>query len=58
MGFQSQQNLTIRERMNSPPRRSFDMENVKRLRLMFYLLATLELFLLSGYYGWEHLLLR
>jgi hypothetical protein len=39
-------------------RRSFDMENVKRLRLMFYLLATLELVLLSGYYGWEHVLLR
>jgi hypothetical protein len=34
------------------------MENVKRLRLMFYLLATLEVVLLSGYYEWEHLLVR
>jgi hypothetical protein len=44
--------------MNPSIFRSLNMENVKRLRLMFYLLATLELVLLSGYYGWEHLLLR
>ncbi|HKW74440.1 MAG TPA: hypothetical protein VJN64_02860 [Terriglobales bacterium] len=44
--------------MNPTLLRSPDMENVKRLRLMFYLLATIELILLSGYYGWEHLLLR
>ena len=44
--------------MNARRRRSCDMENVKWLRLMFYLLATIELVLLSGYYGWEHLLLR
>jgi hypothetical protein len=35
-----------------------DMGNLKPLRLMFYLLATIELVLLSGYYEWEHLILR
>jgi hypothetical protein len=34
------------------------MPNIKRLRLMFYLLAMIELVLVSGYYGWERLLLR
>ncbi len=35
-----------------------DMPNVKKLRLMFYVLAMIELMLISGYYGWGRMLVR
>jgi len=34
------------------------MPNIKRLRLMFYVLATIELVLISSYFGWGRMLLR
>jgi len=36
----------------------WDMPNIKRLRLMFYVLATIELVLISSYFGWGRMLLR
>jgi hypothetical protein len=34
------------------------MQNLKRLRLVFYVLAAIEVILLSGYYGWGRMLLK
>jgi len=34
------------------------MPNIKRLRLVFYVLAMIELVLISGYSGWGRMLLR
>ncbi|MGH9566064.1 MAG: hypothetical protein ACRD4I_08785 [Candidatus Angelobacter sp.] len=38
--------------------RSCNMPMAKQLRLLFYLLAMIELMLVSGLYGWERLVLR
>jgi len=34
------------------------MPNLKRVRVLFYVLAMIELVLISGYYGWGRMLLR